>query len=147
MGFLLRKTGFSAEQGGYFTDPLHVMGKLYTAAADGCLCTFALPYGSSDDAWEDPTHRRPYFVGSWAYFGQPHYWRADYGYRADWATVEVVLDLFEFDGDNDKAASEVMVFRNLVARQTVTLRAVKPARLPDRDLQAPPLVTFRQYER
>lgn len=128
-------------------DPLHVMSKLYEVAAPGCELTFALPYGSSDDAWDDPTHRRPYFVGAWGYFGQPYYWRADYGYRADWQTKVIVLDLYEYNGDPEEAKADVLVFRNVVSRQTVTLEAVKPARPCDRDLIVSPTVLFRQAKK
>jgi len=127
-------------------DPLHVMSKLWRVATNGAVCQFALPYGSSDDAWEDPTHRRPYFVGSWGYFSQPHYWRADYGYRADWELVGIDLLLYDYDGDVEAAQAQVMTLRNVVARQHVTLRAVKPARPCDRTLIAAPHVTFRLYE-
>ena len=38
--------------------------------------------------------RAPYFAGSFGFFSQPHYWRADYGYRGDWQP-EVVRLLVE----------------------------------------------------
>lgn len=39
-----------------------------------------LPFEESciDDAVEDPTHARQYFLNSFGYFLQPFYWRADY---------------------------------------------------------------------
>ena len=30
-------------------------------------------------------------MNSFAYFAQPTYWRADYGYRGDWAVEDIVL--------------------------------------------------------
>ena len=62
----------------HITDALGLMAELWRIAKPGCVCTFALPYGSSDDAWEDPTHVRPYFLNSWMYFAQPTYYRAQY---------------------------------------------------------------------
>jgi SAM-dependent methyltransferase len=131
----------------HIREPLALMAELWRVATPGAQCTFALPYGSSDDAWEDPTHRRPYFLGSWGYFSQPFYWRADYGYRADWSCEEIVLDMYDVgDGDRDRLFAEVMMMRNTVARQTVALLAVKPARAASRDLITTPSVGFRKFE-
>ncbi len=127
-------------------DPLHVMAKLWAVAEDEATCVFHLPYGSTDDAWEDPTHRRPYFLNSWSYFSQPFYYRADYGYRADWQPVEIVLDLWDCPDDPAEAFQQVNLLRNQVARQAVALRAIKPARPCDRALIVKPQVSFRQLE-
>ncbi|HZP31094.1 MAG TPA: methyltransferase domain-containing protein, partial [Acidimicrobiia bacterium] len=51
--------------------PLPFMQELHRVARPGAAATFHVPYGSSDDAFEDPTHVRQYFVNSWIYFGQP----------------------------------------------------------------------------
>ena len=129
----------------HIRDPLAFMGELYRIAKPDAVCTFVLPYGSSDDAWEDPTHRRPYFIGSWMYFAQPTYYRADYGYRGDWQCEEIALDLREVgDGNLDRLMMEVMALRNVVERQTVVMRAVKPVRPCDQSLMVPPSVGFRQ---
>lgn len=124
--------------------PLELMGELHRVAAPGALCTWILPYGSSDDAWEDPTHVRPYFIGSWRYFAQPIYYRADYGYRGDWDIEEIALDLpAHYRGTSpDVVLADVMTLRNVVLRQTVILRAVKPARPCDPALLSPPPVRF-----
>jgi SAM-dependent methyltransferase len=128
----------------HITDALGLMQELWRIATPGALCTFALPYGSSDDAWEDPTHVRPYFINSWGYFSQPYYWRADYGYRGDWQPETLTLDV-KCDADNsDDALAQVMALRNMVKRQTVTLRAVKPARPCERDLIVAPKLELRR---
>lgn len=57
---------------------LPLMQELYRVAKPNAVCTVHVPYGSSDDAWEDPTHVRAYFLGSWGYFSQPYYWKAQY---------------------------------------------------------------------
>ena len=44
------------------------------------LLHLELPFGATDMAWVDPTHKRPYFVRSFDYFQQPFYNFADYGY-------------------------------------------------------------------
>ena len=67
------------------------MQELHRIARPGAKAAFHLPYGSSDDASEDPTHVRLYFLNSFGYFSQPFYWRADYGYRGDWEVEDVVL--------------------------------------------------------
>ena len=83
----------------HIRDPLGLMAELYRVAKPGAVAVFRTPYGSSDDADEDPTHVRRYFWGSWGYFSQPYYWRADYGYRGDWEVEDVLLTVdAEFNG-------------------------------------------------
>lgn len=130
----------------HLREPLAVMAELWRVAKPGALCRFELPYGSSDDAWDDPTHRRPYFVGSWGYFGQPYYWRADYGYRGDWRVEQVALALWSVDGSQDDLMSEVMALRNVVARQAVVLSACKPSRPASRELIEQPPVVLTRWE-
>ena len=126
----------------HIREPLALMQELYRVAKPDAVCHFELPYGSSDDAWEDPTHRRPYFIGSWAYFGQPFYYRADYGFRADWSTERVELAMPDPSPNQEELYEQVMLLRNCVARQAVSLRAVKPAREPLQELITPPPVVF-----
>lgn len=128
----------------HITDALGLMAELWRIAKPGAVCMFGLPYGSSDDAWDDPTHVRPYFINSWSYFSQPVYWRADYGYRGDWQPEVLVLDV-KCQGDTtDEIMLVVDSLRNVVSRQTVTLRAVKPARPCDRDLILKPKIELRK---
>ena len=129
----------------HITDALGLMGELYRIAKPGALCTFLLPFGSSDDAWEDPTHVRPYFLGSWMYFAQPTYWRADYGYRADWDCPEIILDVFDTSQPADELMQDIRFMRNIVARQEVHLTCVKPARACERELMTTPKVLFRKF--
>jgi SAM-dependent methyltransferase len=123
----------------HVADTLGLMAELWRITKPDGVCRFELPYGSSDDAWEDPTHVRPYFLHSWGYFSQPFYWRADYGYRADWQPETVTLQV-RCDGSDDVVMAQVMALRNMVDRQSVTLRAVKPARPCDRSLIKSPAV-------
>lgn len=122
-------------------EPLPLMQELHRIARPGALAVIRTPYGSSDDAWEDPTHVRPYFLDSFGYFGQPFYWRADYGYRGDWQPVRIVL-LVPKSRAQARSAEEVMTMvhreRNVVAEMYAELRAVKPIRAPLRELQQPP---------
>jgi SAM-dependent methyltransferase len=113
---------------------LQMMAELYRVAKPGSRCGFSLPYGSSDDAWEDPTHVRPYFINSWAFFAQPTYFRADYGYRADWKLSRLVLEVDGTPDDDETVLAAVMTLRNVVKRQLVEMVAVKPPRPCDRDL-------------
>ena len=128
----------------HITDALGLMGELWRIAKPDATCSFALPYGSSDDAWEDPTHVRPYFLNSWSYFSQPFYYRADYGFRGDWQPETVQLDVTCEGTTVEEIFAEVMALRNVVQRQTVTLRAVKPAREPLQQLIVPPQVAFKK---
>lgn len=130
----------------HIAHPLPLMAELWRVAKPGARCTFVLPYGSSDDAWEDPTHVRPYFVGSWMYFAQPTYFRADYGYRGDWRLVELGLEIGPQYGDvsDEEAFADVMSIRNVVVRQQAVLEAVKPVRSCDRSLmERPPIRLIR----
>jgi SAM-dependent methyltransferase len=129
----------------HIADPLALMGELWRVATPDATCTFELPYGSSDDAWEDPTHVRPYFIDSWLYFAQPTYFRADYGYRGDWQPETLTLAV-NVDIDEDTLA-QVMALRNVVKRQSIVLRAVKPARPCDRSLMVKPTLNFEPARR
>lgn len=119
-------------------NPLALMEVLHQTAEPGTLCTFSLPYGSSNDAWEDPTHVRPYYAQSWGYFGQPNYWRSDYGYRGDWRVEELAIVFHERARslvDSHGAEHVIWHIPNSVTKQIVRLTAVKPVRAPDRALQ------------
>ncbi len=120
--------------------PLKTMQELYRIANPNAKLQIRVPYGSSDDSWEDPTHVRPYFLGSFGYFSQPFYWKADYGYRGDWQTESILLIIDPaFKG---KGLDEVMLavtrFRNVVREMVATLVAIKPIRQPLRELQVSP---------
>lgn len=116
--------------------PLDFMEALWRVTEPGGTAWFEVPYGSSDDAWEDPTHRRPYFINSWAYFSQPTYYRADYGYRGDWrlTALELYLDKDRWaSASADDVMEAVNSQRNVVKFMRAEMEAVKPARKPDRD--------------
>jgi SAM-dependent methyltransferase len=125
--------------------PLPLMAELWRVAQPDAPITIACPYGSSDDADEDPTHVRRIFLNSFAYFGQPFYYRADYGYRGDWQVDHLILDLpAHYRGvTNDEVMGDVMSLRNVVTQITAVLRAVKPMREPRQELITPPDVAFR----
>ena len=121
--------------------PLPLMQELHRIAKSGAVAVVRTPYGSSDDAWEDPTHVRPYFVGSFGFFGQPMYWRADYGYRGDWQAQRITLAVPKSRAASCSAA-EIMAMvhreRNVVIEMITELKAVKPIRRPRQDLQEQP---------
>jgi len=121
----------------HLADPLPFMEELWRVTRPGGRAVFRCPYGSTDDADEDPTHVRRMFAGSWGYLGQPHYWRADYGYRGDWQAGQQRLTAFPRRGDAAGAALAELkrVQRNDVAEMSASLRCVKPRRQPRRELQ------------
>jgi len=128
----------------HITDTLSLMQELHRIAKPDATITIRCPYGSSDDAWEDPTHVRAYFIQSFGYFSQPYYWRADYGYRGDWQpeTLELIVSK-EYEGaDAHAVLQRVYRERNVVTEMIATLRAVKPIRECRRDLQVLPKITF-----
>lgn len=121
----------------HLTNPLAAMETLWDWAKPDALMTIRCPYGTSDDADEDPTHVRRMFPGSFHYFGQPYYWRADYGYRGDWIVEKCVLKINARHGSvGDSWMTGLLNSqRNVVDEMVVTMRAVKPRRPPDRNLQ------------
>jgi SAM-dependent methyltransferase len=125
--------------------PLPLMQELWRTAKPGATFTIACPYGSSDDADEDPTHVRRMFLQSFSYFGQPFYHLADYQYRGDWAVDRVILDVGPiYQGvAKDEIMRDVTILRNIVQQMTAMLHAVKPAREPRRELREAVNVQFR----
>lgn len=127
-------------------DPLSLMQELHRVARPGATATVRTPHGASDDAHEDPTHVRPYFPGSFGYFSQPYYWRADYGYRGDWQPERVTLLVSRSDLERDGIDglwARIQRERNLVHEMVAELVAIKPAREPVRALQRVPLVILQ----
>lgn len=118
-------------------DPLSVMQKLWRIAKVGSELVIRLPHGASDDAWEDPTHVRPYFLQSFGYFSQPYHWRSQgYGYTADWQPEAVTLLVDRKYASENKAAffERTKHERNLVREMVAVLRKVSPARERKREL-------------
>ena len=118
---------------------LPLMQELHRIAKPGATMTIFVPYGANDDAWEDPTHVRAYFPGSFGYFSQPFYWRADYGYRGDWQPEKIILI---FDEPTYRSMPPgrhleyVRATRNVVREMAAILRAVKPVRPAQKELQS-----------
>jgi SAM-dependent methyltransferase len=129
----------------HISHPLPLMQELWRVAKPKATIMIACPYGSSDDADEDPTHVRRMFLQSFGYFGQPFYHRADYGYRGDWAVDLITLDVgAHYDGvDKGDIMRDVALLRNIVQQMTAELHAVKPAREPRQELGEQPKVRFR----
>lgn len=123
----------------HLKNPLHAMQELWRVAKPGAACYLRCPYGSSDDAFEDPTHVRQYFINSFGYFSQPFYWRADYGYRGDWKPELIQLTVSKEIKPMglDRLREMVHTQRNVVQEMGVKLVAVKPARQPKAELQTP----------
>lgn len=119
----------------HIAEPLALMQELWRIAEPNAVMHIRVPYGSSNDAYEDPTHVRQYFTQSFAYFAQPTYWRADYGYRGDWQPQTVTLSLSnERYGkvSKEQMMGEITGYRNVVLEMVCELRAVKPIRPQDR---------------
>lgn len=127
----------------HIKNPLPLMEELYRIAKPGAKAVFKCPYGSSDEAYEDPTHVRQYFLSSFGYFSQPFYWRADYGYRGDWNTEKITL-LVDKERYEGKKAEEIMKdinsYRNVVREMIVELKAIKPIRNQYKELQIQPKI-------
>lgn len=127
----------------HFLEHIHnilpLMQELYRIAAPNCLFTAKTPHASSDDAFGDPTHCRFFVVDSYLAFGQPYYWRADYGYTADWKMTDCLLSL-RVTKDQLEPLSDIEVNelintrRNMIAEIEATMIAQKPARKRDRQI-------------
>ncbi|MBD1921231.1 class I SAM-dependent methyltransferase [Microcoleus sp. FACHB-831] len=124
-------------------NPLPFMEEIHRIAKQDAKAVFRVPYGASDDAFEDPTHVRQYFLNSFQYFEQLAYWRADYGYRGDWLTEKIFLRV-EADRHEGETTEEILwqvhTFRNIVKEMIVELRAIKPIREPQKELYIPPKI-------
>ena len=125
---------------------LPFMQEMWRIAEPGCRFTLELPFGATDMAWADPTHKRPYFVRSFDYFQQPFYNFADYGYRGDWANDVVSLRIpRSIAGTNtaEELMHRINTERNLVLEMVVELEAVKPMRPNDRKQMTLPKVNLQ----
>ena len=130
----------------HIRDTLALMQELHRIAEPGGRLVIRSPYGSSDDADEDPTHRQHFFMNSFAYFSQPMYWRADYGYRGDWDAEEITLMLKKQDNESleiEEVLRKVQQLRNVVVEIVAVLKAVKPIRAADRALLPDPVVNVK----
>ena len=121
----------------HISTPLDLMQELHRIAKPGAVAKIRVPYGSSDDAFEDPTHVRQYFANSFRFFSQPAYWRADYNYRGDWEVKSLRL-FVNRQGNEGLPVEEVLLkinaVRNIVLEMVGELEAVKPLRRPKREL-------------
>jgi len=130
-------------------DPLALMQELHRIAKPGGSAVFNVPYGSSDDAFTDPTHVRPYFLDSFGYFSQPTFWRADYGYRGDWHPGYIMLkvDRARYATVSDEnILADVEYLRNVVLEMTVVMLAIKPIRPQERHLQENPKIEILRVD-
>lgn len=125
----------------HIRDALGLMQELWRIAKPDAILTVRCPYGSSDDAWEDPTHVRAMFLQSWGYFSQPFYHRADYGYRGDWQpdVVQLVVGLEHIGTPNTEMFRQINSERNIVTEMIATLHKVSPIREPRRELRVLPI--------
>lgn len=128
----------------HIKNTLGLMEELHRVAKPNAILLMKLPYGSSDAAWEDPTHVRPYFLHSFGFFSQPYYARADYNYRGDWQPVQIDLTVSKsLEGTEPQELVErVFALRNIVTEMTVVLKCVKPIREPKQQNQIYPTVKF-----
>lgn len=125
---------------------LPMMQELYRIAQPDAKMIIRVPYGSSDDAFEDPTHIRQCFIGTFRYFSQPFYWKADYGYRGDWQAKRITLYIqkrFVTGKDVNQIMELVMHQRNIVTEMAVELQCIKPIRLPQKELQENPEINIQ----
>jgi SAM-dependent methyltransferase len=129
----------------HLRNPLPFMQELHRVARPGAKAVFKTPYGSSDDAFEDPTHVRQCFLNTFGFYSQPWYWRADYGYRGDWQVrhIRLLVSRKRYAGKSvDEIMTDVVRLRNVVEEMVVDLVAVKPIREPKQELHTTASLEF-----
>ena len=130
---------------------LPLMQELHRVTKSGGKITIRTPYGSTNSAFDDPTHIRQMFPKSFEYFGQPNYHRADYGYRGDWKVEEVIVTVLKPLADSFQNADIDLKFalehlNNIVHELLCTLLCIKPIREPLLELQEPTKVQVHIFE-
>jgi SAM-dependent methyltransferase len=120
---------------------LPLVEELHRVAKPGAIATVRVPHGASDVAYEDPTHVRRFFASSFLYFGQPLYWRADYGYRGDWEARKIT-SIINRQENMGMSAQEILtriyLLRNIAKEMVVEMIAIKPIRPAVKELQVAP---------
>jgi SAM-dependent methyltransferase len=131
----------------HIRDVLPLMQELHRIARPNCSLVIIGPYGSSDNADEDPTHVRRVFKNTFEYFSQCFYGGADYGYRGDWDVRQKIFtidgSLFGPDAEDAQIGLAVGTMRNVVVEFTAELRAVKPIRKPGTRPEREAVASFR----
>lgn len=127
-----------------------MMTELYRVAKPGAELVIVTPYGSSDNADEDPTHVRRVFKDSYIYYTPLAYGKADYGVTCDWdyRRRKFLLDKAYFSqfGQMDEIQMGMIVatMRNVVKEFTAVLVAQKPARkIGEAEDPKPPFTEFK----
>lgn len=129
----------------HIDNTLAMMQELYRIAKPKARFVIRVPHGASNGAFDDPTHKRPYFPSSFMYFAQPAYSRADYNYLADWQVtrVKLVVDSGLLNTETEARILErINSERNLVLEMIVELCAVKPQRAREMRQMESPLSTL-----
>jgi len=127
----------------HIANPLPMFEALYRVAAPDCMLYVEVPEGSSDMAYADPQHVRQYFVSSFQFFSQTVYTRADYGYRGDWNTDVIYLELSPGLNTEDPGVNRLVAHeRNHVRTLCAKLRAIKPLRSPTPDITFNPEIYY-----
>ncbi len=133
----------------HIKSPLPLMQELWRVAKPNAQLVMRVPHGASDDAWEDPTHVSSYFTGSFGYFSQPFYWRADYGYRGDWRCDSITF-VVSAQSNQDLEANEILhkinTQRNVVREMIAQFTCIKPARETIKELQVAPKLSIHLAE-
>lgn len=120
-------------------DYLNFLERLHRLAKPDALAIFEVPHGGHNQAWENPTHVRAFFPVSFGFFGQPFYWREDYGYKGDYRIerIEVNVPSMHFHQNVDVLTEKIRTFRNIATAIRGYMRVVKPIREASSDLQEP----------
>lgn len=119
----------------HINNGMAMMQELWRVAKPDATMAILTPYGSSDNADEDPTHVKRVFSKTYIYFSQCWYGQNDYGYRGDWELLRRIYSidrrLFKWTRPTKEVLEQAIRHqRNVVIELAVELRAVKPARKP-----------------
>jgi SAM-dependent methyltransferase len=117
----------------HLENPLPLAFEFWRISKPGAVLRIRIPHHSSDDAWIDPTHKRPWHWRSFTYFSSPKYHSFYYGYDGDWQPIKILLGLRKERLDVLKSHDKIDIQeleekKNFFDETIVDLLCFKPSR-------------------
>ena len=112
----------------HISDLIGVIGELWRVCRPGAEVLIVVPYGSSDDAWDAPQHKRSFFPNTLQYFNRNIYrvpgtvgYGAEENMQVDFGVVSVTLVPYpEFLNDRE-LEWKTRHLRNIIREMRVML--------------------------
>ena len=117
----------------HLENPLPLAYEFWRISKPGAVLRIRIPHHNSDDAWIDPTHKRPWHWRSFTYFSSPKYHSFYYGYDGDWQPIKILLGLRKERLDVLKSHNKIDIQaleerKNFFDETIVDLLCFKPSR-------------------